>query len=231
MPWTRISEALGLNRGGGTRAALDSLLTAVGLGERKGRHSAAFTMAVIALCAKMAKADGVVVKVEADTFERLFNVPHDEIANVRRLFDLAKADVAGYEAYADKIADLLADDPPILRDILETLFHIAAADGILHDGEAHFLQDVARRFSIPPHEFAAIRALFVKDPASPYTVLGLPPDASDAEIRARHRALVLEHHPDRLVGHGVPADFVAIAERKLAAINAAYDAIRKERGQ
>ncbi len=230
MPWQSIRQALGLNKGGSVRAAIDTMLSAVGLGETKGAHSGAFTMAVIALCAKMAKADGVVVNVEAETFERLFHVPHDEIDNVRRLFDLAKADIAGYESYADRIATLLADDRDILRDILETLFHIAAADGILHDGEARFLEEVAERFGISKREFTGIRALFVKDPTSPYTVLDIAPTATNEEVRARHRALVLEHHPDRLIAHGVPAEFIDTAEHKMAIINDAWDRIRKERG-
>ena len=39
-----------------------------------------------------------------------------------------------------------------------------------------------------------------------------------------------EHHPDRLVAKGMPEEFVAQANRKLAAINAAYDRIARERG-
>ena len=234
MPWQRIQQALGLAKGSGPRSLIDGLFASIGFGgtpdAEPETHSLAFTMAVIALCAKMAKADGVVVRIEADTFEQLFRVPHDEIGNVRRVFDLAKSDIAGYEAYAERIARLLARDPVMRRDILESLFHIAAADGILHQGEAQFLETVAAILGFSPAEFASIRALFVNDPASPYAVLGLPPDATDAEIRARHRALVLEHHPDRLVGHGVPAEFITTAEHKLAHINSAYDQIRKERG-
>ena len=49
-------------------------------------------------------------------------------------------------------------------------------------------------------------------------------------MRARHRALVAEHHPDRALARGLPAEAVAIATRRLAAINAAYDRITQERG-
>ena len=53
---------------------------------------------------------------------------------------------------------------------------------------------------------------------------------SNAEIRAQYRKLVADNHPDKLIGRGVPAEFVDLATRKLAAINAAYDSIAKERG-
>ena len=92
----------------------------------------------------MAKADGVALPVEARAFERVFEIPAGEDKNVRRLYDLAKQDVAGYEAYAGKIARLLEDEPEMLRALLECLFHIAAADGILHPAEDSFLADGRR---------------------------------------------------------------------------------------
>jgi DnaJ like chaperone protein len=70
----------------------------------------------------------------------------------------------------------------------------------------------------------------VADPDSPYDVLGLTPRASEADIRARHRRLVRENHPDVLSGAGVPKDLLIVADRKVAAINAAFDAIALERG-
>ena len=74
-----------------------------------------------------------------------------------------------------------------------------------------------------------LRALFIRDPGSPYEVLGASPAETDDELKARHRRLVVEHHPDRLIAHGVPKAFAVMAEAKLAAINAAWDMIRKER--
>ena len=64
----------------------------------------------------------------------------------------------------------------------------------------------------------------------PYAVLGLGRDASDAEVRAAWRRLVREHHPDRLIAQGVPEEMLKQANARLAAINAAYDRIAKERG-
>ncbi len=232
MLWGSFSELLGLAKGSALRTALEDLWASLGSdSDRKasGASGVAFTISVVSLCAKMAKADGVAVQVEADAFERNFGVAPEEMDNVRRLFDLAKQDVAGYEAYAEQIARLLADEPALLSDIFECLFHIAAADGILHAAEETFLKAVAVKFGIAAADYQRLRALFVSDPASPYAVLGSSPADNDETLKARHRQLVIEHHPDRLLAHGVPKEFAVLAERKLAAINAAWDAIRKER--
>ncbi len=153
----------------------------------------------------------------------------DEKANFGRLFDLAAQDIAGYEIYAGKIARLLADEPEMLRALLECLFHVAAADGVLHPDEDAFLSVVAEKFGLSRGEFLSVRAGFINDPCSPYTILGVHPDISDAELKLRHRALVREHHPDKLAATGVPPELRCAANRRLAAINAAYDEILADR--
>ncbi len=227
----KLSQALGA-RTVGLRDALAALLAKLGFDRARERAPAhrtiAFTIAVTTLAAKMAKADGVALPIEERAFERLFAIPPKEAKNVRRLYDLAKRDVAGYEVYAGRIAGMLKDEPQLLSSVLACLFHIGAADGILHPAEDRFLERVAAIFGIDRGEYLAIRATYVHDPNSPYTVLGVPPDIADAELKARHRALVREHHPDRL-SPCVPAEFRCAADRRLAAINAAYDAIMKER--
>ena len=227
------SDAIGSRTGGSLRGALRALLAKLGFhrgAERTPAHrTVAFTIAVTTLAAKMAKADGVALPVEAQAFERLFEIPPTEAKNVRRVYDLAKRDVAGYEIHAGRIAKMLKDEPVFLSSVLACLFHIAAADGILHPAEDRFLETVATIFGIDRGEYLAIRATYVHDPRSPYAILSVAPDASDEDLKARQRALVREHHPDRVCASGVPHEFCVAANRRLAAINAAYDAIQKER--
>lgn len=232
MPWKTIMRAMGLGEGGAVRTVLESLCSNLGL-DRLTRNSqansVAFTIAVISLCAKLSKADGVSTYLEAKAFEEVYQVPPEERANVERLYDVAKQDVAGYDAYADKVARLLAGQPELKRDVLEALFHIATADGIFHGAEDIYLADVARRFGFSEAEYRAIRAMFVRDPDDPYAVLGVSPDIPDDELRAHYRRLVRENHPDTLMARGVPKEFIDVANRKLAALNAAYDQIARER--
>jgi DnaJ like chaperone protein len=233
MSWKTLSNALGLEKGAALRDALSAVWARLGLdrlAERTPAHrTAAFTIAVTTLAAKMAKADGVALPVEAEVFKRLFEIPPAEEANVKRLYDLASGDVAGYEAYAGKIARMLKDEPELLRSVMECLFHIAAADGVLHPAEDRFLETVAERFGLSRLEYLTIRAGFVHDPESPYAILGVAPDVPDAELKAHYRALVREYHPDRLAASGVPEEFRAAADRRIAAINVAYEAIQAQR--
>jgi DnaJ like chaperone protein len=198
----------------------------------EGDPGIAFTIAMIALAAKMAKADGVVTDEEVEAFDRVFRVPPAEQAAVRRFFDLARGDTAGYEAYAAQIAKIYAGQPAVLEDILDGLFEIAAADGVLHPDEGAFLERVAEIFGFAPGEFRRIRAShFPPDAADPYVVLGVGFDASDDEIKRTYYRLVRENHPDSLIARGVPAEFVKLANDKLAAINGAYDKILAERAE
>jgi DnaJ like chaperone protein len=189
-----------------------------------------FTIAVIALSAKMAKADGSVSIHEVEAFDRIFRVPPSEEANVRRIFNLARQDTAGYEIYAAQIARQLRGNPGVLEDVLDGLFEIAKADGVLHPAELTFLEHAADIFGFSPDEFRRIRASHVApDRADPYAVLGVAYGASEEEIKRTYRLLVRENHPDGLIARGVPEEFVRLANDKLAAINAAYARIMQER--
>ena len=190
----------------------------------------AFTIAVIALGAKMAKADGKVTGEEIRAFREVFQVPPGESHNVARIFNLARRDAHGFEPYARQIGEMFRDQPAVLEDLLDGLFHIARADRVYDPREDEYLREVARLFGFSGREFARIREAHVgPGKADPYTILGVSPDASDEEIKARHRQLVREHHPDMLIAQGVPQEFVDVANQKLAAINDAHDRVQKER--
>ncbi len=190
-----------------------------------------FTIAIIALAGKMAKADGVVSEEEFDVFRRVFIMPPEEEANVRRIFNLARQDMAGFEHYAGQIASLFRGNPAVLEDVLDGLFEIAKADGVLHPCEARFLERVAEIFGFAPNEYRRIRAShFAPELTDPYVILGLSYVADDEELKQTYRRLVRENHPDSLIARGVPAEFIKLATDKLAAINTAYEKIRAERG-
>jgi DnaJ like chaperone protein len=232
MPWQFLKNAVAATYSGGLRPALDHLRESLGFdgSQSPAQSRVAFTIAVVALAAKMSKADGVSSPIEAQAFERQFAVPESERANVRRLYQLASQDVAGYEAYAAQIARLLDREPALKVSVLECLFHIASADGVLHPDEDRYLARVAEIFGLLPHEFRCVRRGFVHDADSPYDVLSMSCAATDREIKSRYRDLVKSLHPDGLVAKGVPPEFLASSERRLATVTAAYEAILVERG-
>ncbi|MDY0873713.1 TerB family tellurite resistance protein [Dongia rigui] len=199
--------------------------------DRRATREIAFTIAVIALGAKMAKADGTVSRSEVAAFKQVFKVPTDELNNVARVFDQAKRDVAGFDAYARQLANMFDERHPVLEELIDGLFHIARADGEVHDSEIAYIREVARIFGFTDADFARMREVNVgPDHADPYTVLGVRREQSDDEIKASWRRLMRENHPDKLVAQGLPAEFVALANEKVATLNAAYDRIAKERG-
>lgn len=224
--WTRISEALSAI-GGSVGAFLQSL---VARNPTPPEKSVGFTIGMIALGAKMAKADGVVTEDEIRAFRQVFDVPESELASVARVFNLARQDVAGYETYARQIARLFDARHEILEDVLDGLFHIAKADNAFHPDENGFLADVARVFGFSDADFARIRARHVVSPRQDdYLILGIPQDASTEDVRRRYRELVRDYHPDRHIAAGVPAEMIAIATERLQKVNAAYARIMKER--
>lgn len=59
---------------------------------------------------------------------------------------------------------------------------------------------------------------------NPYAVLGLTPEASEAEVDQAYRRLIAQYHPDRVAGAG--HELRTQAEAKAREINAAYDRIK-----
>ncbi len=200
-------------------------------GDNDQLRQTAFTVAVIALSAKMAKADGQVTRDEIDAFKEVFHVPPGEVKNVGRIFDMARKDASGFEPYARQVGRMFASNPAVLEELLDALFHIAKADKVMHPQELEFLRSVAKIFNFNETEFDRIRAGHLgADAADPYTILGVNHNADEAEIRTAWRKLIRENHPDSLIAQGMPQDFIDVANDKMAAINGAWDSVRRQRG-
>lgn len=220
--WSRMADAIAaLAQGEGLSAVFDKL-------RAPPDRTVAFAIAVIALGAKMAKADGIVTKDEVVAFREVFLIPPEEEANAARVFNLARQDVAGYEIYAGRIKAMYSDNDAPLCDLMEGLFHIAMADGIYHPKEDAFLRDVATIFGFDDRRFRGIRAQFVADAdRDPFDVLGVEPTATMEDVRAAWRKLVRETHPDQMIARGVPEEAVKLAEGRMVAINRAWEEIQK----
>ncbi len=192
----------------------------------------AFTIGVIVLGAKMAKADGRVTPEEIRAFREVFQVPPEEMKNVGRLFDQARRDAQGYEPYARQLGRLFQQHPAVLEQLMDGLFHIARADGKVGAEELGYLEGVAKLFGLTDRAWLRIKTanLGEVETTDPYAILGIGESDGEAAVKARHRKLVLEHHPDRLIASGMPPEFVATAEDKLAKINAAYDEVKRRQG-
>ncbi|MCE7030051.1 J domain-containing protein [Jiella avicenniae] len=217
----------------GGRATLGAILEAIRslfAGDPATRQRVAFSVAIIALSAKMAKADGIVSASEISAFRQILEIPPEEMRNVFRLYDIATQDIAGFEVYATRLRSLCEDESgncQLLGDVLDALFHIAKADGLVHERELAFIEEIATIFGLDEAAFTRLRERHIAGPDNPYAVLGLEADATPGEARRRYLTLVKENHPDRLVARGVPDEFMFIASERMKAINEAYSKIAK----
>lgn len=226
-----LGGPIGALIGAGVGHAVDRGLNVLVPRDDEATRNITFTIGVIALSAKMAKADGEVTRDEVAAFKKLFKVPADEERNVARVFDLARQATAGYEAYAKQIASLFEKRSHILEDLLDALFEIAGSDGVFHPCEIEYLEKVADIFGFTADDMERIKARHLGlDASSPYTILGIAPDSDDVSIKKHYRQMVRDNHPDRMMAAGVPEEFISVATARLAAINAAYDKIAAERG-
>jgi DnaJ like chaperone protein len=176
-------------------------------------------------------ADGRVTDDEIMVFSRVFRTAPKDANAVRRVFRLAQQTVSGYESYARKIGKKYQNRPCLLEGVLDGLFMIATADGVVTDDELTYLETVSRAFGFKESTFRRIKAGHMgPDRNDPYHVLGVAHDAEFDEIKRTYRKLMADNHPDRVVYHGAPREFESAAHDKAATITGAYARIKAERG-
>jgi DnaJ like chaperone protein len=190
----------------------------------------AFSTAVTALGAKLAKVDGRADAGEYAAFAEVFQPDAGSEADVRRLYDLARQTTLGFESYAKRLARRYSGCPQLLEDVLDGLFHIAASDGAITFDELDYLEQVSELLGLSSLTFRRLKATHLGLGADdPYAVLNIAPDSSDEAVHRAWRAALSEAHPDRVLARGLPAEYVEVAQAKAAAINAAFDTVTRER--
>lgn len=222
--WSRIADAVSaLAQGESLSHVFDKLRTPP-------ERTVAFAIAVIALGAKMAKADGLVTRDEVTAFREVFSIPKQDEAQAARVFNLARQDITGFQSYARTIAAMFKGEDAVLEDLLEGLFFIAMADGEYHPKEDDFIHQVAVIFGLSDRRFRTLRTRFAPGAApDAYAVLGVDPDTPMEDIRKAWRQAVRETHPDQMMSRGVPEEAISLATRKLISVNRAWEEIQEGR--
>ena len=208
--------------------AIDTKILPSYISSDQNYKSIVFTAGVIALSAKMAKADGKVTKEEILTFRKLVQIPKDNINQVSKLWELAKETTDGYELYAKQIYTLFRNQPEILEKILDILFEIAKSDGNIDLTECNYLKNVSSIFNFDDIIFEKLLALHNPENNS-FEILGVKISDSLEDIKKKWKEMVKNNHPDKLVGQGMPIEFIESANQKLVIINSAYEEIKKLR--
>lgn len=201
-----------------------------GNGQASHIDEAKLVAALVALGAKMAKADGQVRSEDVIAFRQVFRTDPQTEATIGRFFNLARQTTLGYQRYARIVAKAFRAQPGLLEDVMDGLFHIALADGIVTAEEAEFLETVASVFGFSEREYRRIRNSHLgQDADDPYLILGVDPDISDKDLKTAYRRQAASNHPDRLMARGLPREMIGIATHKMAIINRAYAQILEER--
>ena len=220
---------IGALLGGVAGHALDKIKTKKKLPEETALKQIGFTIGVIVLSAKMAKADGKVTEDEIRAFKEKINIPDNEIKNVAKLWDQAKKTTDGFQIYARQIANLLEKNSSVLEELLKLLIIIALADGKITIPEIKYLKEVGNIFGFSEEDFERIYSSKSGVSSDPYQILGISRDASIDEIKQKWKQLAINHHPDRLISQGIPEDLIHKSTSRLKEINNAWDTIQNQR--
>lgn len=192
-----------------------------------------FATSVIAISAKLAKADGKISKSEILAFKKIFEFPAEDEKAISNIFNSAKENIDDYKGIAEQVYKVFKSDRGLLFELLNSLFSIAYADGELHPKEKVMLSEIAKIFQISDNEFESLKNIFEakisQDNTSinrSYKILGLSENASLEQVSNQYKKLIKEYHPDKLQGMGLPKEFIELANQKLSAINKAYTEIK-----
>tara|TARA_Y100000994_G_scaffold218651_1_gene196776 strand:- start:522 stop:1247 length:726 start_codon:yes stop_codon:yes gene_type:complete len=187
-----------------------------------------FALSLIVLSAKLSKADGQISKEELIAVKDKLKIPENEIDQVGKIFNKAKEESAGYEPYAQQIAQIYRGNINVLEEVINILFYIAEADGNVSNAELKMIEHISQIFGLTEVQFNSIKeSRKSSDKLNPYVVLESHPDDTIEIIRKRYLKLSKEHHPDLLMSKGVPQEVIDESKAKMRAINSAWDKIQK----
>lgn len=181
------------------------------------------------MMAKMAKADGFVTQEEVDTVKKFMAEPlllnAASRSRATKIFNKAKNDKSPFDPISEEFARAFRHDIKTRAMMFEMLLAIALADGVLHPNEDRLLLKALNDFKLNIDAYTHIRRDFLPEVDSLYSIMGIPADCSDAEVKKKYRQLSREYHPDKMASANVPDSVKKLAEEKFKEINQAYDTI------
>lgn len=201
-----------------------------------------FLESTFAVMGCLCKADGRVSEDELEASRQLWDrlrLNEAQRAQARADFNRGKRSDFDLDAELARIRQIATHQPALRQVFLQVQLAAVAADGKLHPAEHEMLMRVVRGLGCSQDEIARIEAMLRGGPPGggeqgpsledAYRVLGVEPDASDAEIKKAYRRLMSENHPDKLAAKGLPESMREVAKERTSEIGSAYDRIRKAR--
>ena len=187
-----------------------------------------FNISLLILSASVMKANGKVKKSELAYVKQFLLHQYGE-AKAKQLL-LTLKDILDKEIPLVDVTNQISNNMrfALRLQLMQYLFGIAKADGLVDDKEYQLLEQIAHGLRVENNEFNSLKAMFYTNSASYYDVLNLSKSANDDEVKKAYRKLALEYHPDKVANLG--ADHQEASKIKFQKILEAYENIKKERG-
>ena len=187
-----------------------------------------FIVSLLVLFAKVMKADDQLLKSELD-YVKSFLLQQFDKSQVRDFMIIFKDILQQDYPLKDVCRQIQRSmDHPSRIELIHALFGLSQADGDIHPEEVRTIHTISRYLNVNEKDFESVKAMFIKDSRSSYTILETQPSATNSEIKRAYRKMANKYHPDKVAHLG--DDLRKIAEEKFKAINNAYQTIKKERG-
>jgi DnaJ like chaperone protein len=224
------------------------------------RVQAAFFTATFSVMGHIAKADGRVSEHEialAEAVMAQMDLSPDMRRAAIRLFNEGKSPGFDLDRLLEQFRRETGRRRSLLQMFLEIQIQAAYADGAPNPHEQRVLLHICRQLGISELVFRRLEQLvrlqheFLRGRvgggagagqgqrphaqnrptlAQAYQVLGVEPNASDAEVKRAYRRLLSQHHPDKLVSKGLPEEMMKLAAQKTHEVRQAYEMIMGARG-
>jgi DnaJ like chaperone protein len=198
----------------------------------------------VALCAKVAKADGRIDELEAELIgnmftdiSKVFPQPEKVKGFLKEIFSEEKQRPRNVDSVVSQLYVLIHADRAKRQMMMSFLINIAFIDGKVTSAEENLLTKIAAFLHFSSHEFEAMMDQFrssfsgVKTHSTieqAYKILDASPQDDLKTIKKKYRALVKKYHPDIIQAQGADEHYIEDAMQKTQKINEAYEIIKKE---
>lgn len=185
-----------------------------------------FTYALIAIAAKLCCNNKGLTREKYVAFREAFPLRGGVCGKIRGLFLLACEDATPVEHYVGQIARLYPSHDELFASLVERLFAIATASGVLAPEDERMLASIAHRLGISASDYTGMRDRHMHG-HKPHQLLGLEKRTSPSVIKKRYYELMQHYHPDRFANEALSPELELLLQLKASEINSAYHQLTK----